>query len=267
MAKVGLLTCSALPEVDGDEQITLDALREEGLDARMVAWDAGMPPEDIDLFIIRSAWNYHLTYPAFLSWLPQCPRLLNPLSVVAENSHKSYLNRLSVPTVPTRFFQHGDSSARLSSGERVIKPAVSAGSWKTRVFEDGDPAGQAFLEELVAERDVMVQPFLDSVHGYGERSLIWINGEITHAIRKMPRFDDQDESVTTCAIAPDELAFAAQVMAGRNDILYARIDLMRGQDGEVLLSELELIEPSLFFAQHPPAAQAFAKAVAERLTR
>lgn len=267
MAKVGLLTCSALPEIDVDEQITLDALHDEGIDARLVAWDAGMPPEDIELFIIRSAWNYHLTYPAFLEWLPYCKRLLNPLSVVAENSHKSYLNRMSVPTVPTRFFQRGDSSARLSSGERVIKPSVSAGSWRTRVFGDGDPAAQAFLEELVAERDVMVQPFMESVHGYGERSLIWINGEITHAIRKMPRFDDQEESVSTCAIAADELAFATEVMAGRDDVLYARIDLMRGPEGEVLLSELELIEPSLFFTQHPPAAQAFAKAVAERLTR
>ena len=39
----------------------------------------------------------------------------------------------------------------------------------------------------------------------------------------------------------------------RKDLLYARLDLVAGPDGQLLISEFELLEPSLFLVQHPPA--------------
>jgi hypothetical protein len=46
-------------------------------------------------------------------------------------------------------------------------------------------------------------------------------------------------------------------------VLYARVDLMEGEPGEWLLSELELAEPSLFFVQHPEALSRFVAALAK----
>ena len=48
------------------------------------------------------------------------------------------------------------------------------------------------------------------------------------------------------------------------DLAYARVDLVRGADGPQLL-ELELTEPSLFFAQAPGSAERFAAAIRSRL--
>jgi len=47
--------------------------------------------------------------------------------------------------------------------------------------------------------------------------------------------------------------------------LYARVDLIDDVDGTPIVLELELIEPSLFFAFHPPAADALVRAIEARL--
>ena len=47
--------------------------------------------------------------------------------------------------------------------------------------------------------------------------------------------------------------------------LYARVDLVRGNDNEFCLMELELIEPSLYFSIVPKAANNFAESFANRM--
>jgi hypothetical protein len=48
----------------------------------------------------------------------------------------------------------------------------------------------------------------------------------------------------------------------RNDPpLYARVDLLTGNDGEPLLIELEVAEPALYLATAPGAAERFAAAI------
>ena len=46
---------------------------------------------------------------------------------------------------------------------------------------------------------------------------------------------------------------------------YARVDLVRDQQGQVLLMEMEMIEPELFFRLKEGSALLLAKAVATRL--
>jgi hypothetical protein len=64
---------------------------------------------------------------------------------------------------------------------------------------------------------------------------------------------------------PDEVALAYKVLhaAGRQT-MYARVDIARDQDGNPRLMELEMIEPSLFLAQSPPATRMLAAAIARR---
>lgn len=121
----------------------------------------------------------------------------------------------------------------------------------------------AFLDELLADGDALIQPYVESVDTEGERSLMWIAGGLTHAIRKSPRFAGESEGVSgALEVSAEDRAFAGLTLGDFADrLLYARIDVMRNGSGDLLLSELELIEPSLFLLQHPPALDRFADAI------
>ena len=65
-----------------------------------------------------------------------------------------------------------------------------------------------------------------------------------------------------------EIALAQRALAAiPGGHLYARVDLVRDDAGSPVVIEVELIEPSLFLAMHPPAATRFAEALAKRLGR
>jgi hypothetical protein len=274
-------TCRTLPEPDEDEAPLLAALAERGVDARMASWDDPAERWDAPVpTVIRSTWNYIHDLDAFLRWAARAAAaapLWNPLEIVAENVHKSYLaalERRGHAVVPTLFFRRGARVALgCAAGERgfeaiVVKPAVGAASWKTRRFASADePAAQAFVDELVAERDVMVQPYVRSVEGHGERALVWIDGALTHAVRKAPRFSADDEQVSgALPVADDERALAEAVLAPYVDrLLYGRVDVARDEAGRPVVMELELVEPSLFLLRHPPALARLADALARRL--
>ncbi len=269
-----IATCSKLPEPDPDEGPLLDALAAEGVEARMAAWDD--PEEDWDLpgpTVIRSTWNYIHALESFVAWAARPRPLWNPVEIVRWNVHKGYLAELAGrghPVVPTVLHRHGSSEeAELGEGPVVIKPAVSAGSFATRRFAAGEHAeARAFLAEMVRARDVLVQPYVPSVEGHGERALVWIDGALTHAVRKSPRFSGDDEAVSATAmpIEADERALAEAVLAPlAAELLYARVDMARDERGRPMLMELELIEPSLFLVQHPPARARLARGIARRL--
>lgn len=282
--RIALVNCAVLPEPDPDETPLLGALRAAGHDARTLAWDAdpgadGDPATDpgaFDVCFIRATWNYFEHLDRFLAWCDHAATrapLLNPPDVIRWNAHKRYLAELEskgVPIVPTAFVERATpASASTIARERgwpavVVKPSVSAGSWGTRLFGAGElDAADAYLAEWGAQRDMMVQRYLPSVQNGGERSLVVVRGELTHAIVKAPRFDDDHESVRARdRITPDERALAARVLdAAAMDTYYARVDVMELDDGSLALSELELIEPSLFFDHGPRALERFVEGV------
>ncbi len=102
----------------------------------------------------------------------------------------------------------------------------------------------------------MLQPFLPSFYATGEHCLIFINGSFTHAIRK--RFSlleglDQVGQMPITAEA-EELAFAQRVLKRLPVVpLFARVDLVRNHRHQLLLNELEVIEPVLYLSSCPQA--------------
>ena len=259
--KLRIATCVELPEPDGDAAPLAAALAAAGIDAPLVAWDDPAAEWDAPIpTLIRSTWNYAQALPAFLAWVDrvsQAAPLWNPPDVVRDNVDKRYLLALAargVPVVPTTLVERGQT-APLPAGRLVIKPAVGAGSLGARAFEPGDPEAPAHLASLTARGAALVQPYVASVEGYGERSLVWIDGEITHAVRKTPRFAGDREKIDgPFPIADDERAVALAALAPYTDrILYGRVDMARDDAGRPMIMELELIEPSLFFARHPPS--------------
>jgi hypothetical protein len=140
---------------------------------------------------------------------------------------------------------------------------------------------RAHAQRLLDEsRVVMIQPYLDAVDTVGETAVIYMGGEFSHSIRKGPMLaaNTEGERVEGLYVVETidpripsdaEHEAARQVLAaipgGSDRVLYARVDLIPGPDGEPLLLELELTEPSLFFAKHESAAANMVKAIKARL--
>lgn len=280
--RVGVITCSVLPEPDPDQEILLDAIRAAGHDVDLVAWDdPEAEPAGYDLCVLRSCWDYPWAPDRFRQWLTEVSstaRLMNPVPVVEWNLHKGYLRALEeagVPIVPTVWLDKGRevSATDLAAGRDwesvVVKPSIGAGSYLTKRFEWTQFAdeAQSFLDAQLRQRDVLVQKFMPSVETRGERALVWIDGEFTHQVLKKPRYHGEEEEVSEALEPADaDLRIAEQAMACVDgELLYARVDIIDGDNGEPLVSELELIEPSLFLLQHPPALERLVAAIDRRL--
>ena len=163
MKKIALVTCRVLPEPDSDQALLLEALRKAGFETSMLAWDDPVAdPAEHDLCILRSTWDYYRHPGSFLKWIERADttgRLMNPGHVVRWNYHKRYLGELAsagVPVVPTVFFERGEEAALGSImqsrkwDDAVVKPSVSAGSFRTRRFRIGEwEAGETFLRDLL----------------------------------------------------------------------------------------------------------------------
>ena len=259
------------------------ALAARGLSAQLVAWDdATMDWSLPRLSVIRATWDYHLRREEFLRWVERvsglCP-LWNPQVLLRWNSHKRYLRDLSergVRVVPTVWLPRGVDAdltsllARERWSAAVIKPAVSASAYATIMVTPRTlAAGQAHLEELLDSRDMMIQPYLSSVMTTRERSLVYIDGHLTHTILRAPalaRGADASNRNALIANDPEEDAFAAHALECMGErALYARVDLVRDDEGALCLMELELVEPSLGLDLAPWAAERFAGAIAARL--
>jgi hypothetical protein len=280
---LALASCVHLPEPDVDAALLSDALRAAGVAAEVIPWNApGADFARARMTVVRSTWDYAEAPDAFAAWIERTANatdLWNPAPTLLWNLHKSYLLALrdaGIPTVPTELVRSGTQHASLAAIARalkaevvVVKPAVSAASRGTlRVTRDDLGRGESHLSELSLRGDVLVQPYLRSVEQYGERAVVWINGELTHAVRKSPRFAGDPESVSSSAmpIAADEAEVARRAIAAApGPLLYARVDLARDARGAPVVMELELLEPSLFLGQCPKALRRYVGAIVRRL--
>jgi hypothetical protein len=278
--RVAVVTCSELPDLNSDDRLILAPLRAAGVEVDVVAWDApGVAWDSYDLTVLRSAWDYSGRRNEFVAWASLVPRLSNPAGVVAWNTDKRYLGELAargVPVVPTQWIGPATPYRLPDAGEWVIKPAVSAGSRDTGRYDLGNSehrilAGAHINRLQAAARLVMLQPHLSAVDSYGETALIYVGGEYSHAIRKGPLLAGPDRG--TAKQYPEEIsarqptraehavAQAALATVPGGDLLYARVDLIPGSDGQPLLVELELTEPALFLYTCAGAAERFAAAI------
>ncbi len=283
--RIAYVSCVELPEPDIDEQPLVEGLRAAGHDALVAAWDdSSVDWSGFDVAIVRATWNYIDDVDAFAAWIGRVDRetvLINAASTMKWNLHKEYLRDLEsagVQIVPTEFVRAGGTMDVAQLAEQrgwdriVIKPTVGAGSFGTRSFKlsDGESdSAQAFFDQMIAQRDMMIQVYMESVETVGETALIVIDGRLTHAIEKRPRFDDQDEQVLLRESITDEMREIADqvISAAGKEHLYARVDVMPGNDGKLLLSELEMLEPSLFFPYCEDAVGVMVRGVERRMER
>jgi glutathione synthase/RimK-type ligase-like ATP-grasp enzyme len=278
---IALATCATVPEWEVDDRVFHAELAACGIDARQCVWnDPRVDWTQFELVLIRTTWDYQENRDAFVAWVRQVPvPLYNPASIVAWNTHKSYLRDLEaagIPIIPTEWLPRGTKPdvaslcAQHGWQRAFIKPCVGATSRETLRFDAGDPAAQRHAERLLAHEDLMLQPYLLRVETDGELSAMFVDGELTHAVRKVPVPGDyrvqDDFGAKDYAIEFPDVALARRAVAAvRGSLLYARADFLMSDEG-LLLTELELVEPSFFFRHSRHAAECLATAISNRLT-
>lgn len=282
--RIGLATSAQHPNLAPDDLIFAERLSRYAIVVPIVWTGGALPP--LDACLLRSTWDSHLDPERFDRWIDDVAEstcLFNSPQIVRWNTHKGYLCELAssgVPTIETRLYRRGTcpdlrrDAAQLNWTSIVVKPAISASAYKTASFNldaDGASEAQRLLFEILQERDALVQPLHDEVFTSGERSAVFINGNFSHVVRRLPfgtvtpNRRDGDPPVP---FSPAEHRFAEIVLGALPETpLYARVDYILEQSRGPLLMELEMIDPSLFFQHHPPSAEQFAIAVRNRILR
>jgi glutathione synthase/RimK-type ligase-like ATP-grasp enzyme len=283
--RIALVTYSRLPDLSADDRLVLAPLARRGVRAEAAAWDdPSVQWDGYDALVVRSTWNYHTSFTGFNAWIDRIDAVgvptWNPPSILRWNASKTYLRDLDsrgVDVVPTRWVDRGSgSSLRAVLGDAgwldaVVKPAVSASAYETwRVSALNIASGEeARFRVLTASGDVMVQPYLAELARDGEWSVMFVGGEFSHAVLKRPRTGDfrvQHEHGGSAEpqTPPEHVLTTAREIVSRAPArwLYARVDGVEiGR--KFVLVELEMLEPSLFLASAPGAAERFADAIAQ----
>jgi O-ureido-D-serine cyclo-ligase len=281
------VTAAVARDLDDDLAPLGAALTERGIDHRVVDWhDVGVVWAGFEMVVVRSPWDYTRRYAEFVGWAEAVGLvtvLENPVDLLRWSADKRYLTTLAtggVPVVATSFAAPGEQMDWPDAAEIVVKPSISAGSLDTeRYARASRDDARAHVTRLHAQgRTAMAQPYLSAVEGArGETALVYLDGAFSHALRKGPMLMPGlalvgglyvEEDIRPAEATPAERAVADAAMAAIPEgarPLYARADLVPDDRGEPVVLELELVEPSLFLAHAPGAAQRLAGAIAARL--
>lgn len=288
--RLAVATSSAAPGINADDAQLVQHLHELRICAVPAVWnDPGVDWQAFDAVLIRSTWDYHRHYAAFLAWLERLEslrvRTINAQGLLRWNSDKRYLlqlDQIGIAVIPTRTARKGQLPEVLASmhgADTVVKPIVSAGAWHTVRGIAGSAAMQDALAQLPAELEYLVQPFIPEVASDGEWSLLFFGGAYSHAVCKLPSAGDyrvqREFGGQAAQAAPAEsIITEAQGVLDAVEKLardmrlgtptYARIDGVWRRN-QLLIMEVELIEPFLFLSSDAAASGRFAAAIAREL--
>lgn len=270
-----------------DDRLLSEALAAHGFSTQRVDWaDPSVDWSSFRLGVFRTTWDYFERFAEFTAWLRRAERQLrfvNDVGTVWWNVDKHYLGdleRRGVPIVPSIYIEAGsgeslaDLIARSGWSDGVIKPCVGGTARHThRVNARNAREIEALLAPVMSQEAFIYQPFVRDIPVSGERSVMVLGGVATHAVCKVPRAgdfrvqDDHGGKWTPYEPSAEELAFAERAAAAvEPHPQYARVDFVRGNDGQLQLMELELIEPELWLRSKPEAAARLAAAIAAELS-
>lgn len=265
-----------------EDKLVQEALEQKGL--RVGRFDWARPEVDWSVTraaLFRTTWDYFHRFEEFSAWLEKVAaqtRLINPIEQIRWNMDKHYLRDLEeqgVCTPPAVYIHIGESTTlealhqKTGWTDMILKPTVSGSARHTyRLNPDNLVDHESIFGQLIAQEDMMLQPFQRQVVEEGELSLMVIGGAYSHAVRKVAKpgeFRVQSDfggAVHVYEPTREEIAFAEQAVAACIiQPVYARADIIRDNDGHLALMELELIEPEMWFRLFPEAAGRLAEAV------
>ncbi len=265
-----------------EDNFLVDGLRAKDVTAERVCWDdPNMDWPQVGTIVFRSTWDYQDKLDQFNIWLEDVKtktKLLNSYEIIRWNLNKRYLQDLAernISVVPTVFLEIGDTEKlqdvylEIGEEEIVVKPTISAGGIDTYRISAAEIDGfEERFQTLLSEKDLMIQPFQSNILQQGELSLMVMNGQFTHAVRKNAKAgefrvqDDHGGTVTEHQATEDEKRFAESAVQACPEIPhYARVDVVYNTEGALTIMELELFEPELFFRYAPEAAEKLVQSI------
>lgn len=271
-----------------EDRLVLEALGKKGLRVLKTNWDN----PDFDwtstrFALFRTIWDYFHRFEEFETWLKKVnlqTKLINSAEHLFWNIDKHYLLDLQKKgvNIPPSHFVEPQTQTTLKSlqtqlgwNEMVLKPAVSGCARHTyRLNQENLDEYEAIFQTLIAKEAVLLQPFLKNILTKGEIALMLVNGKVTHAVLKKAKEGDfrvqDDFGGTVHDYIPNqaEIAFAEKAFAACDEIpMYGRVDMVWDNDGEMAVSELELVDPEMWFRQNPNAAEQLADAIFLEVSR
>ena len=267
------------------------ALAAQGMELVEVRWrEIAERAGEFAAILPLLVWDYFEgNEEAFLTAIAKAEQVtpvFNSFDILKWNADKSYLDELharGAPVIRTLTVERvtpknvARAFEELDTDTLVIKPQVGGGAWRQVLHKKGEPFPEA--KDLPPE-GALIQPFLSSVTEEGEYSFLYFGGRFSHAARKTAKageyriqsiYGGSEETYTPTQAERDRARDILDVLDATP--LYARVDLLRGDDGRLKLIELECIEPYLYLPHakgeggENEGAQMFAKALKSRLER
>lgn len=270
------------PDPDLDIPFAITACKDLEIDLHLVNWqDNSVDWFSFDAALIRSTWDYVPLREKFVNWAKETQnktRLFNPSEIVAWNTDKIYLKELekrNVPIIPTKFCSNITEAEKqiqwaFSLSQNIaLKPSIGAGARLAGKASTIDEALRLAYKILENRREIMVQPYIDSVDSEGEKAIVVIDGELSHVARKVPALTKggHGDAAGKAEIDSEIEKIFEQVKNALpfwDELLYARIDVVR-DDNRLVLMELELTEPWLFMQYKPDSAHKLFRALLQRI--
>ena len=265
-----------------EDQLLQIALENKGLKVIKKDWaDPEFDWTTTKYAIFRTTWDYFERFNEFFSWLEETKHqitFINSDEIIHWNIDKHYLQDLeenNINIAPTLFIEKEEKITlkqlfdKTNWTEAVIKPAISGAARHTyRINPKNYKEYESIFRELIGKECVLFQEFLINIETQGEISLIMIGGEYTHAVKKIAKKgdfrvqDDHGGTVEQYIATESEIEFAKNCLEKcPYSPIYARVDVVYDNYNKLSLSELELIEPELWFRNKPESATLLAEEV------
>lgn len=227
-------------------------------------------PAQFDLLLIRTTWDYVDHEAEFLAFLDRAARLApvaNDPAVVRWNLSKRYLRELAdkgLPVIPSLFVEAPTPAAAafeaFGADEVILKPVVGGGGFgQSRLARAG-------AEGVMIQPGQFAQPLVPEIMTAGEVSFIFVDGDFSHAVRKLPGGGDYRIHIIHGGAEQAYDPTAAEIETARTFVtalpvpaLACRVDVIPTAHG-LMLMELETIEPHLFPTYGPDLGERMARA-------
>ncbi|MEO7040929.1 MAG: hypothetical protein ABI035_01560, partial [Gemmatimonadaceae bacterium] len=247
--RISFVTSSAHADLTPDDRLAVAVLKKQGASVSASVWtDRSIDWRSFDAIVLRSTWDYYERAVEFREWIDALDAIKapiwNPPPVLRWSMNKTYLQdleRAGVPVVPTVWLSNGNVPdlrsllAERGWAEAIVKPVISANASRTWRVSIADASHAAHFDAQLADSlklgDMMVQPFIAEIQTRGEWSMMFIDGEFSHAVRKTPTAGDFRVQATygggSIADRPSDMVLAAAkgaLNAAPSPWMYARVD-------------------------------------------
>ena len=266
--------------MDGLEKLNLKTIKKDWNDHKF-KWSSTKSA------IFRSTWDYFDQFSNFRNWLDivkdQC-FLINPYEQINWNLDKHYLldlQKKDLPIVESVFVpKKKELDLKTISRSKnwkniVVKPTISGAARHTYHLKKNEIKNfQNKWLSLTNDEDFMVQEFQKNIISSGEIAVMLFGGEYSHSVLKKAKKGDfrvQDDfggSVEIINPSTEIIDLAEKTVKSLKTMpLYARVDIILDNGNSPVISELELIEPELWFRFKEESAYKLAEIIKDFLNK